>query len=282
MIGQEDLQNLIETQIKNDTFPHFSIIVGNKGSGKKTLVNKIFDYFMIYKDFTSKYTLFDIKVDNVREMITDVYKSHNTLYVILDADTMSINAKNSLLKVVEECPNNNYFIMTLQDKNNTLETIRSRGSVYEMQPYTKSQLEEYALNITNNKDEIDKLISICENFGEIETLATIGINKFYNYVETVIENIATVSGANAFKIADKIALKDEKDKYDLKLFLKTFANLCLAKEIEMFEIKDLESAEMYSNAVVITLSTLRDLKVRAINKTMLFDKWILLIREVWL
>lgn len=276
MIGQEGLRNTIKKQIEDDTFPHFAIIVGEKGSGKKTLVNEIFNHFKTYKDFTVKYTLPDIKVDSVRQMITDVYKTHNTLYVIPDADNMSINAQNSLLKVVEECPNNNYFIMTLQDKNNTLETIRSRASIYTMGYYTIDEIEEYAKNI--DKSLVD-YVSICSNLGQVELLNEMGAKQFYDYVKLTVENIAKVSGAHAFKIADKIALKDEEDKYDLNLFLIAFMEVGLKLEEDLL-YTDKETAIKWNTVIQITLDLLRNLKIKSINRSMMFDRWILDVRKV--
>ena len=41
MIGQHNLQSRIKQLIENRTFPRFSILVGPKGSGKKTLVEEV-------------------------------------------------------------------------------------------------------------------------------------------------------------------------------------------------------------------------------------------------
>lgn len=275
MIGQEDLRNTIKKQIEDDTFPHFAIIVGEKGSGKKTLINEIFNHFKVYKGFTVKYTLPDIKVDSVRQMITAVYKTHNTLYVISDADNMSISAQNSLLKIVEECPNNNYFIMTLQDKNNTLETIRSRASIYTMGYYNQDTIEEYAKSIDNS---LVDYVSICSNLGQVELLNKMGAKQFYDYVKLTVENIAKVSGANAFKIADKIALKDEEDKYDLNLFLIAFMEVGLKLEEDLL-YTDKEAVIKWNTVIQITLGLLRNLKIKSINRSMLFDRWILDVRK---
>ena len=43
MIGQQQLSNRIQQLIENDAFPRFSIFVGPKGSGKKTLLLEMFE-----------------------------------------------------------------------------------------------------------------------------------------------------------------------------------------------------------------------------------------------
>ena len=133
MIGQKHLQSRIEQLITDRTFPRFSILVGPKGSGKKTFANWIITKIVRHEALSYSQVCPDVKIDTIRQIIESAYKTISTnIYVIPDADTMSNAAKNALLKVTEEPPNNAYFIMTLEDENNTLETIRSRGTVFHM------------------------------------------------------------------------------------------------------------------------------------------------------
>ena len=97
-----------------------------------------------------------------------------------------------------------------------------------------------------------------------------------SYGVKVVDNIARVSGANAFKISNKIALRDETDKYDLRLFWKAFMTECFRRAES--NIDDI----LYNmSAIDITSSKLRDLRIKGVNKQMLFDMWLLSIRECW-
>ena len=260
MIGQVGLQSRIKQMIENDTFPRFSIIVGPKGSGKKTLLNELFEG--IYLE--------DNKVDSVRKMIEMVYKIGNQTFIMPDADTMSNAAKNALLKVIEECPNNNYFIMTLEDANNTLDTIRSRGAIFHMVPYTKNDLFEYGTTISNDKQAIDYCIGIADNPGEMNKLIEYGTLEFADFISLVCNNIDKTSLANAFKIGDKIALKNDADGYDLKLFWKAFNKECMNR---------VKQNILYAGWSIVTSRHLSQLVIKSINKKMLFDKWIMEIRD---
>ena len=179
MIGQANLQSRIDKLIENRTFPRFSIFVGPKGSGKKTFVREL-----INSVTDGLYEECGIKVDDVRNLITDAYKIHSiAVYFIPDADSMSNAAKNALLKVIEEPPNNAYFIMTLEDESNTLPTILSRGIVFRMDRYTPYELIDYASDkYSNVKGESWKKVvtSICETPGEVDLLSNID-NK--NYIQ---------------------------------------------------------------------------------------------------
>lgn len=281
MIGQNELLNQFKEMIADRAvvFPKFIILVGPKGSGKKTMANEI--YKMISESANinvNQYILEDNKVDTVRAMISDANKViEPTIYIIPDADKMSTSAKNSMLKVTEEPPANAWFILTLENEYNALATIRSRGQVYKLHPYSGARIMDYIKmrfeSVSLQETEI--MLDICETPGEVEFLYKNGVIALYEYVEKVVENIATVSGSNAFKIGNKIAFKDEEDKYDLRLFWKAFMKVCSDK---MRDLKDIK----YADAIRITSKYMQQLSTTGVNKSSTFDMWILGIRESWL
>lgn len=274
MIGQTKLIEQFKSM--TDDFPKFIILVGIKGSGKKTLAHEIYK-MLSKKMIVDEYILEDIKVDTIRSMIGDAKKVINpTLYVIPDADKMSSAAKNSMLKITEEPPINAYFILTLENENNALGTIKSRGQLYKIKPYSPEIIHEYAKSrgITS-LEETEIVLDICETPGEVETLQKTGIIALYDYVAKVIDNIALVSGSNAFKIADKIALKDEEDKYDLRLCWKAFMKVCSDRLRTEKDVK-------YAYAIKVTSHYMQQLNIQGVNKSSTVDMWILDIRENWL
>ena len=281
MIGQRNLQSRIEQLIENNTFPRFSILVGPKGSGKKTLANWV-RRCMGQNELTISYEATDVKIDTIREIIQRSYKVVNpTIYIIPDADNMSNAAKNALLKVTEEPPNNAYWIMTLEDENNTLETIRSRGTVFHMDRYTPDEILEYCADNHFNEDDENYekkkniIKELCETPGDVEILWDSNPLEFYDYVQLVVDNIAEVSLANAFKIPSKVALKEDAEGYDLRLFWKAFRKICIDRS---YLHKDVLR---YGESTLVTSKYLQKLRVKGINKQMLIDNWVLEIREVW-
>lgn len=271
MIGQNNLIHNIDTLIENKAFPRFSIIVGPEGSGKKEIAKHISNEFGYIR------AIYGISVDNIRQLISDAYKvTLPTVYVIADADSMSPAAKNALLKVTEEPPQNAYFILTLTDLNNTLHTIKSRGTVFYMDPYSEFDIEHYydAKYFQPGNDECDIITAICSTPGEVDKVVEMGTTEFYGYVEKVVDNIATVSGSNSFKIAQKIKFKEtDTDKYDLKLFLKAFMTIC-ASRLRTDPIR-------YAEGIKVSSKYLQELRITGINKASLFDMFILDIRKEW-
>jgi len=270
MIGQK---TLIETL--SSCLPQFTIIVGDKGSGKKTLCQEL---SRIHGDMIFCFEP-DNKVDTVRQAITEAYKNTSpTVYAFTDTDNMSGNAKNALLKVTEEPPNNSYFIVTLESLSNTLETLRSRGTVCYMNPYTENELYEYAISIDpdiyDTKWELVK--SICENPGEVkDVVIDFDVIEFYEFVDKVVSYIDKASGSNVFKISMNLKLKDEMEGYDLKLFFRTFILVCKNRyEVE----KDIK----YLHGIQVTSSYLSELSITGISKQGVMDLWILDVRKEWM
>ena len=258
MIGQKYLKKYVQTLIEEDNFPRFSIFVGPKGSGKKTFMREYFDG--IYPE--------DNKVDSIRKIIDMAYKVAHKRFIIPDADDMSNAAKNALLKVVEECPNENYFIMTLEDEVNTLETIRSRAQIFYMDMYFPKDLRDYADTLgIKDKEELDIIADVCTTPGDVNILHEQGIKDFYDFTNLVLDNVADVSLANALKIPNKLSLKDGAEGYDLRLFLRMFMSLCISKQANVDWVR-------------ITSECLSRLRVKAINKQMLLDTWIFALREM--
>ena len=269
MIGQEKLFNRLQRLVSTKKLPHFIIFVGPSGSGKKTLSEYIHKWFD-----NSVYTVRGITVDDVRQLIKDCNKISGTPNICLlpDADGMSVQAKNALLKIAEEPPKDTYIVMTLEDINNTLETIKSRATVFTLEPYTVPQLTEYAcLKHYNNLDIIKE---VCDTPGEVDMLCSYNVEEFDAFVKKTVNHIAGANGANAFKLADKLKLKDTDDGYDLKLFFKLFMKTC--NDI-YFQTED----DKYLNGMLITGTYLKDLRIKGISKQGVVDLWILDIRKEW-
>lgn len=283
MIGQDRLISQIDDLIEREKFPRFSIIVGEKGMES----DDVGRYISCRLD-SPCVVLPDVKVDTIRDMIQQAYKSHDKLvYIMPNADNMSISAKNAMLKVIEETPNKVYFVMCLEDLSNTLATIQSRGTVFHMNTPTKDDIANFARSLYKNKKDIDeeviKIVSnICTTPLDVDTLMKYGVKDFYSYVELVSHSIFITGGAEVFNLMNKLAYKEDADGYDCRLFLK-----CLQR-VFMDEICDNFAANKESCGTNCLCSIVRcigrymsDLRVRGVNKQMLIDNMVLEMRKIW-
>lgn len=273
MLNQGDLLDKIDLFIKAKKLPRFSIVVGDRGMEHEEVA-----VYIAAKLDAVLVELPDVKIDSIRKMINEAYTLHDTtVYCIPHADDMSVNAKNAILKVIEEAPNKAYFVMCLEDLNNTLATIRSRGIVFRMCPLTPSMIESCAVKIGGlTEGEITLIGKICKTPGDVEMICKYGVHNLYDYARYVADNVTQVSGAEVFKFSDKLALKDEEDKFDVLLFLKTLQYILLADSIKNNE----DSYHKVPMAATIS-NYMQDLRIKGINKTMLMDALYLEMRRIW-
>lgn len=210
MIGQKNNINTIIQWRCNRSTPRFIIIVGEQGSGRLTLAKEIMRMLNIKNGLIQ-----DSTVSAVRDTIELAYNcTEPTMYIFRDADDMSLNAKNALLKVVEEPPNNAYFIMTVHNIDNMLGTIRSRGTVIKMEPYSMQELRSVS------EDELK--LEYCTNIGELQ-ITHEEVQRTEDCVDDVLKALREKSGTKLLKACTQLKAKQtDTDKIDCLLFFKVF------------------------------------------------------------
>ena len=222
MIGQKNNLNTIKQWRCNKSVPRFIIISGDIGSGRLTLAK------VIIRMINAKGIIMGNSIAEVRDTIENAYTiTDTTCYIFRNADDMKNEAKNALLKVVEEPPNNAYFIMTVQNIDNMLGTIKSRGTVIKMEPYTREEL----LSATN--DEI--LLKYCSNIGQtIEDVENIKNAEYL--VDEVFQAFRDKSGTQLLKACTNLRAKQtEKDKCDCTLFMRVFRKNILSLDTSLLQ-----------------------------------------------
>ena len=230
MIGQKNNINTLIQWRCNKSVPRFIIISGDEGSGRLTFAKAII------KMISAKGIIMGNSIAEVRETIENAYTiTEPTCYIFRNADDMSVSAKNALLKVVEEPPNNAYFIMTVQNIDNMLGTIRSRGTVIKMEPYTIQDLQKVTMDET--------LLKYCNNIGLLNTPKE-KILQAEKCVDDVLEALKAKSGTKLLKATTQLkSKKTEEDKVDCLIFMRIFEqklydsygfcslSLCIIKDI---------------------------------------------------
>ena len=271
MVGQEKTKLFINQCIENNAFPRFVIITGVRGCGKKTLAKYIVKQLNAYEVCPGN------TVDAVREAIENSYKCAGaTVYIFPDADKMSTQAKNAMLKITEEPPRQAYFIMTVESMNNTLATLKSRGTEIQMEPYATSDLKQLLGDDATDNDL--KALRIASNPGQLEQLRALNVDEFYSFCEKVLDNVATVTGVNAFKIGNNFKFKDDGEGYDPILFFECINTICLDR---LSVCKSKQYAQALFSTILTTNKYKRDFSLTGVKKDSTFDMWILEMREVW-
>ncbi len=137
--------------------PHSLLIIGPAGSGKSfiasfiaasllgTRTDKIADqpYFIRLQKPEDKQ---EIPIDDVRQMIKKLALKTNgrkRVVVIYDAELLSEEAQNALLKNIEEPPEHTHFVLTSPTVSSILPTIASRSQKITVRPSSLDQAVDY-------------------------------------------------------------------------------------------------------------------------------------------
>lgn len=270
MIGQKELRQRITDMVNDNVFPQFAMIVGELGSGKKTLVREI------EKLWPEKYWLQDVSVDTIRKMITQAYKcTGKMLYIIPDAHRMSPQAKNALLKIVEEPPKFATFIMTVSYEQTILGTLKSRGTIFQMNRYSRAELQEYLMHSKSTQNE-RYILSVATTMYDIDRLLKIEITALQKHINTILDKADTLTLANLLKSSTLIDFKGESG-YDLSIFFKAVR----AEIYERARGKDSpDNIKMLYKMLEATESGLSDIQNTAINQRYTYENWLLRLREI--
>lgn len=233
MVGQKRILETLKELKEKNKFPKFILIQGGRGYGKKVLckeISKLLNFDIVF---------FDNKVDEIRECIELAYtQTSPIIYVLKDGDSMSIAAKNSLLKVVEEPPTSAYIILLVENEENMLRTILSRAFLLKMDPYSLEELNSFTTNLDTNltTEETQEIINICDCPGEIKLFLEENAKDLYSYCKKVIENLPKVTLSNALKIPKKVKYNEASEGYDINLFLNTIQHLSFKEFLKTRDI----------------------------------------------
>ena len=133
-----------------------------------------------------------IKIDEIRQMQTKVIEkpiiSGKKIYLINNADDMTKEAQNSLLKTLEEPPEFVTMILVTNNENNILTTIKSRCAKI---LFTETDLEELTDKGKVQYEELEKVFGNVEKYKSVELLNKLDI--LYKDKEGVFDNLEFIN-----------------------------------------------------------------------------------------
>jgi len=195
LIGKNSAKKAVLASFDAGRLSHAIMIMGDKGIGKKVFADfvcalltceeksapckkcshctKILkgihpDVYKIYPAGKSE----TIGVNEIKLIKDNLYIKPNDanrkVFVIHEADRMNIHAQNAMLKMIEEPPEDSFFVFTLKNSAALLPTVRSRAVTYNLGPAT---IEETAAELEKRFENEDRNILLqaaelsCGNIG---------------------------------------------------------------------------------------------------------------------
>ncbi len=175
IIGNETIKNILEENIKRNQITHSYLMVGIQGIGKKMIAKEYAKAILCLNENkpcnncksciefnTDNNPDFlcvepegnNIKIDQVRKLQKQIQEkpvvSTRKVYIIDDADLMTKEAQNCLLKTLEEPPEFASIILIGTNENSFLTTIKSRCMILHFNRLEDVEVKKY---LEQNYDE---------------------------------------------------------------------------------------------------------------------------------
>ena len=202
VVGHKDIIQYIQNAVEQDKVSHAYILNGAKGSGKKMLA-KLFAMTLQCENSQSEpcgecrscrqadsgnqpdiITIQhekpgSISVDDIREQLNgDImikpYSNRYKIYIIPEADLLTVQAQNALLKTIEEPPEYAIIFLLTENADSLLPTIRSRCVMLKLRNIKDTLIKKYLmeqLHIPDYQAEVDASFAQ-GNIGKAERIAT--------------------------------------------------------------------------------------------------------------
>lgn len=157
VIGHDDIKKQLENAVLNNRVSHAYIFAGKRGVGKTTVANAFADAVtngskvdvtvVTNEKYDTQSKSDAVSVKAVRgasaDMYVKPYSADKRVFIIPDAEKMTIQAQNALLKVFEEPPSYCVIILITQNDNMLLQTIRSRAVTIRFGMLSDSVIESF-------------------------------------------------------------------------------------------------------------------------------------------
>lgn len=288
IIGNEKIKNELINTINSNKCSHSYLFIGTSGIGKKQIA-KEFAKMILCLD-TNKYcnkckscVEFDsnnnpdyyeiipdganIKIDQIRQMQSKVSEqpiiSNKKVYIIDDADLMTKEAQNCLLKTLEEPPEFVTIILIGSNESNFLSTIKSRCLMLKFEDIKFKDINDYLKKEFPNEEISNSTIEAAN--GSIgKALILKNKQELYIAIDNIINNIEKMDLIDILNEAE-IIYKSQDDKYDILEYI----NILLFKKAK--------EDTKYLNTIKYVEQTKKRLKANC-NYNMTIDN---LIMSIW-
>ncbi len=197
-----------------------------------------------------------ISIDTIRDVksssVFKPFEGKKKVVIISNAEKMTLDAANSILKLLEEPPKDLIFILTATDLGMIIPTIKSRCTKIKFSPLSNDEIMFSLIKYFNINDKESEIIA---------NISTGSYTKALEYLQEGIEE----ENEFAEKLLEIILLKDSKIYLDYAEELSNRKNLKFVKDVLTiinlwikdaihYKITEAEKTDIINNPIINQLS----------------------------
>jgi DNA polymerase-3 subunit delta' len=204
IVGHQDIIEYIGKAVTHHQVSHAYILNGEKGSGKKMLA-KLFamslqciepkengepcgtckschqamhrnhpDIIYVEHEKANSIGIEEIRQQINQDIAVKPYASNYKVYIVDEADKMTVQAQNALLKTMEEPPEYAVLLLLTENAESLLPTIRSRCVMLKLRHIKDQLVKKYLIeNLSYDEEKADICVAFAQgNIGKAVRLAS--------------------------------------------------------------------------------------------------------------
>lgn len=275
--GNQPIKEILSKSIEKGTISHSYLFLGIQGIGKRMLATEFAkkilcpnkeqehenhpDFMYIEPDGNS------IKIEQIRVLQRKIQEkpilSEKKVYMIDEADKMTIEAQNCLLKTLEEPPEFATILLIGTNEHAFLPTIKSRCMILSFQPIEEVEIKKYMEQNYGMKDWTENdLVMFQGSIGKAITLKD--KQTEFREIQNMIESLPQTDLISMIELAKPLYQAKEEIEELLE-----YMNILLLKQAKKNNV--------YTNCIKMVENTKKRLKQNA-NYDMSIDN---LLFNMW-
>ena len=212
VVGHKNIIKYISSAVQADAVSHAYILNGERGSGKRLLAN-LFAMSLQCQNRAEDgeacgkcQSCKQAQSGNQPDIIKVTHEKPNTISVddIPEADLMSAQAQNALLKTIEEPPEYAVIMLLTENAEALLPTIRSRCVMMKLRNIKDQLVKKYLMEQMEIPDyKADVCVAFAQgNMGKAIMLAT---SEYFNEIkEEVVHLLRNIDEMNVSELMDAV------------------------------------------------------------------------------
>ena len=242
VVGHKDILKYISSAVENNRVSHAYILNGERGSGKKMLAN-LFAMTLLCetgdnepcgKCHSCKQAESgnhpdiirvthekpnSISVDDIRTQVNNTvdikpYQGPYKVYIIPQADMMTPQAQNAILKTIEEPPSYAVFLLLTENAETLLPTINSRCVMLKLRNIKDTLIKKYLME---NLEIPDYKADMCTAFAQGNMGRAIMLAKSDHFNEIREEAVQLLKHINEMELNEIVAAVKNISVYKLEI-----------------------------------------------------------------